>query len=461
MDHTPASPIRQIAVIGTHLPRHCGIATFTTDFSEALARQFPDARVFAIAINDGDETYAYPPRVRFEIAEGDIESYRRAADFLNTNSVDLVILQHEYGIFGGPSGGYILELLRHVRAPVVTMLHTVLRDPDPTQRQVMEEIVRLSDRLVVMSDHARDVLHNRYQTPLRQVAFIPHGIPDVPFVDPNYFKDQFDAEGKSVLLSFGLLSPNKGIEYAIAAMPAILEQHSNALYVVLGATHPHVRRTHGEAYRLELQRLARELGVERNVVFYDQFVPLEELVEWIGAADIYITPYLNPEQVVSGTLSYTVGAGKAVISTPYAHAEELLGEGRGVLVPFRDSAAIAQRVNELLGNDAARHAMRKRAYTHGREMIWPRVAERYQRLFFEVLDERLRLPRSVNGATPGTQSRALPPLRLAHLRRMTDDTGLVQHATYSVPNYREGYSIDDNARGLIAAVFLETRNRRC
>ncbi len=267
MDHTPASPIRQIAVIGTHLPRHCGIATFTTDFSEALARQFPDARVFAIAINDGDETYAYPPRVRFEIAEGDIESYRRAADFLNTNSVDLVILQHEYGIFGGPSGGYILELLRHVRAPVVTMLHTVLRDPDPTQRQVMEEIVRLSDRLVVMSDHARDLLHNRYQTPLRQVAFIPHGIPDVPFVDPNYFKDQFDAEGKSVLLSFGLLSPNKGIEYAIAAMPTILEQHSNALYVVLGATHPHVRRTHGEAYRLELQRLARELGVERNVVF--------------------------------------------------------------------------------------------------------------------------------------------------------------------------------------------------
>ncbi|HEU0028160.1 MAG TPA: glycosyltransferase family 4 protein [Ktedonobacterales bacterium] len=455
MDHTPTSPIQQIAVIGTYLPRHCGIATFSADFSEALARQFSDANIFAIAINDGAETYAYPARVRFEIAEGDIESYRRAADFLNTNGVDLVVLQHEYGIFGGLSGGYILELLRNVRAPVVTMLHTVLRDPDPTQRQVMEEIVRLSDRLVVMSDHARDVLIDFYQTPPRKVTFIPHGIPDVPFVDPNFYKDQFDAEGKSVLLSFGLLSPNKGIEYAIAAMPAILEQHPNALYVVLGATHPHVRRAHGEAYRLELQRLARELGVEQNVVFYDQFVPLEELVEWIGAADIYVTPYLNPEQVVSGTLSYTVGAGKAVISTPYAHAEELLGEGRGALVPFRDSAAIAQRVIELLGNDAARHAMRKRAYMHGREMIWPRVAERYQRLFLQVLDGRLLLPRSVSGSYPEAQSRALPPLRLGHLRRMTDDTGLTQHATFSVPNYREGYSIDDNARGLIAAVFLE------
>lgn len=455
MDHTPASPIRQIAVIGTHLPRHCGIATFTADFSEALARQFPDARIFVIAINDGDETYAYPPRVRFEVAEGDIESYRRAADFLNTNGVDLVVLQHEYGIFGGPSGGYILELLRRVRAPVVTMLHTVLRNPDPTQRRVMEEIARLSDRLVVMSDHACDLLIDLYQAPPRKATFIPHGIPDVPFVDPNFYKDQYDAEGKSVLLSFGLLSPNKGIEYVIAAMPAILEQHPNVLYIVLGATHPHVRRTHGEAYRLELQRLARELDVARNVVFYDQFVPLEELVEWIGAADIYITPYLNPEQVVSGTLSYTVGAGKAVISTPYAHAAELLGEGRGALAPFRDSAAIAQRVIELLGNDAARHAMRKRAFTHGRQMIWPRVAERYQRLFFEVLDERLRLPRSVNGSNPEERSRERPPLRLAHLRRMTDGTGLVQHATFSVPNYREGYSLDDNARGLIAAVFLE------
>ncbi len=455
MDHTLTTSLRQIAVIGTHLPRRCGIATFTADVCEALANQLPDTNIFAIAVNDGDENYAYPDRVRFEIAEQDIDSYRQAADFLNTNGVDLVILQHEYGIFGGPSGSHVLELLRETHAPIVTVLHTVLREPDAMQRRVMDEIVQLSDHLVVMSHHARDILHDLYLAPPEKVAYIPHGIPDVPFVDPNFFKDQIDAEGKVVILSFGLLSPNKGIEYAIAAMPAILERHPNVVYIVLGATHPHVRRTHGEAYRLELQRLARELKVERNVVFYNQFVPLAELVEWIGAADIYITPYLNPDQIVSGTLAYTVGAGKAVISTPYVHATELLGEERGMLVPFRDSAAIAQRVIGSLDNEAARHAMRKRAYTLGRTMTWPRVAEHYQQLFVQILDEHLLLPQSSHTPAWALHTAELPPIRLDHLRRMTDGVGLVQHATFSVPNYREGYSLDDNARGLIAAVFLD------
>ena len=455
MDHPQTSPLRQIAVIGTYLPRRCGIATFTADVCEALAQRLPATNIFAIAINDGDENYAYPDRVRFEIAEQDIASYQRAADFLNTNGVDMVILQHEYGIFGGPSGSHVLELLRETHAPIVTVLHTVLREPDATQRRVMGEIVRLSDRLVVMSHQARDILHDHYAAAVEKISYIPHGIPDVPFIDPNFYKDQFDAEGKVVMLSFGLLSPNKGIEYVIAAMPAILERHPDVVYMVLGATHPHVRRMQGEAYRLELQRLARELGVERSVIFYDQFVPLEELVEWIGAADLYITPYLNPEQVVSGTLAYTVGAGKAVISTPYVHATELLGEGRGMLVPFRDSASIAQQVTDSLDHEAARHAMRKRAYTLGRTMTWPRVAEEYERLLLQALDENLVQPQSAHAHTWAPHATELPPIRLDHLRRMTDGVGLVQHAIFSVPNYREGYSLDDNARGLLAAVFLD------
>ncbi len=455
MDHPQTSPLRQIAVIGTYLPRRCGIATFSADFCEALALRLPDTNIFAIAINDGEENYAYPERVRFEIAEQDIASYQRAADFLNTNGVDMVILQHEYGIFGGPSGSHVLELLQETHAPIVTVLHTVLREPDATQRQVMDEIVRLSDRLVVMSHQARDILHDHYTAAVEKITYIPHGIPDVPFIDPNFYKDQFDAEGKVVMLSFGLLSPNKGIEYAIAAMPAILERHPNVVYCVLGATHPHVRRTQGEAYRLELQRLARELQVDRSVVFYDQFVPLEELVKWIGAADLYITPYLNPEQVVSGTLAYTVGAGKAVISTPYVHATELLGEGRGMLVPFRDSAAIAQQVTDSLDNEATRHAMRKRAYTLGRTMIWPRVAEDYERLLLQILDENLLQPQSAHTHAWALHVTELSPIRLDHLRRMTDGVGLVQHATFSVPNYREGYSLDDNARGLLAAAYLD------
>ena len=455
MNQVSTHPIRQIAVIGTHLPRQCGIATFTADFCRALAVQDPAATVFAVPVNDTAESYAYPPSVRFEIAEQVVESYREAADFLNSNGVDLVVLQHEYGIFGGLAGGHVLELLRALHMPIVSVLHTVLGSPDGDQRKVLAEIVRLSDRLVVMSHHARDILRDLYHVPDEKVSYIPHGIPDVPFVDPNYYKDRFDAEGKDVLLTFGLLSPNKGIEYAIKALPAIIERHPDVLYIILGATHPHVRRHEGEAYRLMLQRLARDLGVEANVAFYNQFVDLDDLVAFIGVADIYITPYLNPEQIVSGTLAYTVGAGKAVISTPYLHARELLGEGRGALVPFRDAAAIAERVIRLLDDSAERHAMRKRAYTFGRDTTWPQVAQRYLELFSQVLQERMRVPRVIGAPRQNKRPLELPALSLGHLRRMTDDTGLLQHATFSVPNYAEGYATDDNARALIAAVFLD------
>lgn len=455
MNLVQKSKNRQIAVIGTYMPRQCGIATFTTDFCEALSAEVPEADIFAIPVNDIEEGYAYPSRVGFEIAERDIESYRQAADYLNINGVDLVVLQHEYGIYGGPAGGYILELLRELRVPIVTILHTVLDEPDRAQQKVLSEIARLSDRLVVMSHHAFGLLRDLYQVPVEKIAYIPHGIPDVPFVDPNFYKDQFDAEGKVVLLTFGLLSPNKGIEQAIAAMPAILERYPNVLYLVLGATHPHVRRHEGEAYRLMLQRLAREKGVEQEVVFYNQFVRLERLVEFIGAADIYLTPYLNREQIVSGTLAYAVGTGKAVVSTPYWHAEELLGEGRGVIVPFSDPDAIAEQVIWLLDHEAERHAMRKRGYQLGRDMTWSRVAQQYEEIFAQVRAERMQAPRPESISRRAQRPRELPPINLSHLRRMTDSTGLLQHATFSVPNYAEGYSIDDNARGLIAAVLME------
>ncbi len=448
--------VRRVAVIGNYLPRRCGIATFTTDLCEHLATIAPELNCFAIPVNDTPDGYRYPPRVRFELTHNELSSYQRAADFLNINNVDLVCLQHEYGIFGGPAGSHILALLRELRMPVVTTLHTVLRDPDPHQRQVMLDLAQLSDRLVVMSRRAVEFLRQIYGVPESKIDLIPHGIPDVPFVDPNFYKDQFGLQGKIVALTFGLLSPNKGIEYVIQALPAVLERFPNVVYVVLGATHPHVRLREGESYRLSLERLARACDVASHVLFHNRFVSLQELVEFIGAADLYITPYLNPAQIVSGTLAYTVGAGKAVISTPYWYAEELLAEGRGLLAPFRDSSAIASCMIRLLEDEAERHAMRKRAYLAGREMIWPKVAERYLESFERARAERTRRPRPAFVAiTLDQRPSELPEINLHHLLALTDDTGLLQHAVFTVPNYSAGYTTDDNARALEVAVMLE------
>src|SRR6202165_1354781 len=380
--------INRVAFIGNYLPRQCGIATFTTDLCEAFATEYNETTCIAVPVNDTAEGYPYPSRVRFELTEKDIDSYRRAADFLNINNVDLVCLQHEYGIFGGRAGSHILALLRELRMPIVTTLHTILREPDPDQRRVLEEVAGLSDRLVVMSERGVAFLHEIYGVPLEKICLIPHGIPDVPFVDPSFHKDLFGVEGKIVLLSFGLLSANKGIENVISALPDILAKHPNVVYIILGATHPHVIQHDGETYRLSLQLLAQEKGVESNVIFYNRFVSLEELIEFIGAADIYITPYLNAAQITSGTLAYTLGAGKAVISTPYWYAEELLAEGRGVLVPFADAGAIAEQVIELFDKAADRDAMRKRAYMLGREMTWPKVAQSYLTSFQRAVAQR-------------------------------------------------------------------------
>src|ERR1051325_7135118 len=322
MEKSTQSIVKRIAFIGNYLPRQCGIATFTTDLCESIADEYQGTACIAIPVNDTEAGYAYPPRVRFELNEKDIESYRRAADFLHTNNLDMVSLQHEYGIFGGRSGSYILTLLRELRMPVVTTLHTILKDPNPNQRRVLEEIVTLSDRVVVMSEMGAEFLQTIYQVPPDKIDLIPHGIPDIPFVDPSFHKDLFGVEGKTVLLSFGLLSANKGIENVISALPAILAQYPNVVYMVVGATHPHVVQNEGETYRLSLQRLAHEKGVEANVIFYNRFVSLEELVQFISAADIYITPYLDIAQITSGTLAYTLGAGKAVVSTPYWRSEE-------------------------------------------------------------------------------------------------------------------------------------------
>ena len=455
-DAVPRSPIQRVAVIGNYLPRQCGIATFTTDLCESLASEYPDLTVFALPVNDTEAGYAYPTRVRFELAEQDLASYRRAADFFNLNNIDLVCLQHEYGIYGGPAGSHILTLLRELRMPVVTTLHTILREPEPDYRRVTDELARLSDRLIVMSKRGSEFLEEIYGVPRAKIDLIPHGIIDVPFVDPAFFKDHFNVEGKNVLLTFGLLSPNKGIEYAIQALPEICARFPNTAYMVLGATHPHLKRNEGEAYREQLQQLTRELGVEENVIFHDRFVSVEELVEFLGVADIYVTPYLNPAQITSGTLAFAVGAGKAVISTPYWHAEELLADGRGRLVPFRDAAAIAHETIDLLTNETERHALRKRAYMYGREMVWSMVARRYMRRFERAREERARQPRAVfEERVDERRAAQLPPLDLRHLQTLTDDTGLIQHAVFTVPNYDEGYTTDDNARALVLTVLLE------
>src|ERR1017187_10248783 len=445
----------RIAFIGNYLPRQCGIATFTTDLCAALATEYGGGRLFAIPVNDPESSHEYPEQVRLELEQEDLTSYERAAEFLNFNGNDLVCLQHEYGIYGGIAGRHILALLRKLKMPVVTTLHTVLRDPDPEQRRVLEEIARLSDRLIVMSEQAAQFLREVYAVSSSKIDIIPHGVPDFQFMDPNYFKDRFGAEGKSVLLTFGLLSPNKGIENVIRALPAILAKHPNVVYIVSGATHPHIRRREGERYREELRALADQLGVSSQLILLNRFVSAEELVELVSTADIYITPYRQEAQAVSGTLAIALGAGKAVVSTPYWHAKELLADERGVIVPFESPDAIAEAVLRLLDNDAERHAMRKRAYLHSRETIWPKTARKYMASFQRARFERTLQPRAAQkDDVAANAANYLPALNTDHMLRLTDDTGILQHAIFSVPNTREGYTTDDNARALIVSNCL-------
>lgn len=451
-----ATSLRKIAFLGDYLPRKCGIATFTTDLRCSIATEFPALQCPVVPVNDLEEGYDYPPEVRFEIAEQDLPSYLRAADFLNITDVDVLCVEHEFGIFGGPAGSHVLALLRELRMPIVTTLHTVLREPNDDQRRVMRELARLSTRLVVMSERGQEFLREIYQIPATKIDLIPHGIPDMPFADPNYFKDEFSVAGKQVLLTFGLLSPNKGIEYALRALPEIIREFPNVVYIVLGQTHPNLLRNEGDTYRLSLERLAKELGVQKHVVFFNRFVELDELMRFIGAADIYLTPYLTETQITSGTLAYAFGNGNAVISTPYWHAAELLTQDRGRLVPFRDSPAIAAAAIELLRDETLRHSMRKTAYKLGRAMVWSRVAQSYVKSFQQArLDHSFVGRKSSPIKTLDEQPDQLPELKLDHLFRMSDSTGIFQHACFTVPNFAEGYCTDDNARALALALSLQ------
>jgi len=453
---SPQARTRKIAFLGDYLPRKCGIATFTADLRCAVASEFPAFQCPVVPVNDIEGGYDYPPEVRFEIAEQDLPSYLSAADFLNITDVDTVCIQHEFGIFGGPAGSHLLALLRELRMPVVTTLHTILREPNLEQRRVMRDLMRLTTRVVVMSERGREFLREIYQVPENKIDIIPHGIPDMPFADPNYYKDEFGVAGKQVLLTFGLISPNKGIEYALRALPEIIREFPQFVYIVLGQTHPNLLRDEGESYRLSLERLANDLGVQKHVVFFNRFVELEELMRFIGAADIYLTPYLTESQITSGTLAYAFGTGNAVVSTPYWHASELLADERGKLVPFRDAKAIATAVIELMRDEPLRHSMRKHAYKLGRDMVWSQVAKLYMKSFDQAgLDHNFVGRKSSPIKTLDEQSGQLPGMKLDHLFRMSDSTGIFQHASFKVPNFAEGYCTDDNARALALVLMLQ------
>lgn len=451
-----------VALIGSYLPRRCGIATFTSDLAGALGAETVGSKILVVAVNDIPGGYHYPLEVHFEVGQNQLADYRLAAEFLNMNRVDVVCVQHEYGIFGGQDGDHIVKLLRALRMPVVTTLHTILREPSPFQGRVLCELAAASDRLVAMSQTGATFLREVYGIPEGKIEIIPHGVPDMPFVDPNFYKDQFGMEGKKVLLTFGLISLNKGIENVIRALPDVVSKHPEVVYVVLGATHPHVKKAQGESYRLRLQQLATDLGVDAHVMFHNRFVELTQLCEFLGAADLYITPYLNEAQIVSGTLSYAMSTGKAVISTPYWYAREMLAEGRGRIVPFNDPEALAKEINNLLEDEIERHAIRKRAYTFTRSYVWKEVARRYLDLFDRVRRERQREPRIVFQApTVRTAAMLLPEIRLDHVEQLTDDVGILQHAFYSVPNRAHGYCTDDNARALMVAVLAQEHVAEC
>jgi glycosyltransferase involved in cell wall biosynthesis len=448
--------IDSVAVIGNYLPRQCGIATFTTDLVEALSAEAPDINCWAVAINDTPEGYPYPEKVRFEINQNKLTDYSVASEFLNINQTDIVCVQHEYGIFGGPAGSHILQLLGELRMPVVTTLHTVLNDPPPEYLDVMRTLADLSDRLIVMSHKASAFLEDTYGVPEEKIAFIHHGIPDTPFMDPNYYKDQFGVEGKKVLLTFGLLSPNKGIETMLQALPAVINKHPDVTYIILGATHPHVLQAHGDEYRISLHQLAHKLNISDHVIFKNRFVELKELCEFLGTADIYVTPYLEEAQITSGTLAYAMGTGKAVVSTPYWYAAEMLDKGRGRIVPFKNPDALAEQIINLLDNDTDRQIIRKKAYTFSRAAIWKEVARKYLEVFSAVQLERARHPRPRHTYVENIKSITnfeLPELKLGHLKTLTDDTGILQHATHTIPDRIHGYCTDDNARALMVAAI--------
>lgn len=449
--------LKTIAFIGNALPRRCGIATFTTDLQRAVAASTTTVATAIVAMTDHGQDYDYPSSVWRQIRDDIPEDYLQAAEALNAATFDVVCLQHEFGIFGGEAGSHILLLLSQLEMPVVTTLHTVLAEPDPHQRRVLMRIVELSAKVVVMAEKGRSLLHAVYGVPMAKIEVVPHGIPDVAFREPDLAKETLGFAGRSVILTFGLLSPNKGIEIMIDAMPLILKSRPDAVYVILGATHPNLVRNEGEAYRERLVARTRDLGVEDNVVFLNQFVDQPTLLEFISMCDVYATPYLNEAQMTSGTLAYSFGLGKAVVSTPYWHASELLADGRGVLVPFGDATTIGVEIATLLTDKLWRDDLRLRAYEESRPMTWPRIADRYIALFSEAIRPQPHAgQRRSSGNALSSKPFTPPKPQFAYFLSMCDDTGLFQHAVHSVPDRTHGYCVDDNARALLLSVILNT-----
>lgn len=441
---------RKVAFLGSYLPQKCGIATFTNDLiTNAQAAGGDNFEPLVVAMK-ADDSCQYAEPVKFEIRPRSKNDYICAADYLNFSHVDLISIQHEFGLFGGDAGSYLNLLLHRVKAPVITTLHTVLKEPDEHYYQSMVDVCQASEKIVVMNGRGVTMLKQIYDVPEKKIELLPHGIPDLPFVDSSYYKAKYGMENRRTILTFGLLSKNKGIEVMLRALPAIVKVDPSILYIVLGRTHPSVVKHDGESYRFGLQRLVKELGLSDNVIFHNHFVSDEELNNFLCAADLYVTPYTNREQLTSGTLAFAVGTGKAVVSTPYWAAEELLSDGRGRIFDFDDSEALSASVIEILNDDRLFFSLRRKAYEYGREIIWPVIGKQYWKLFSSrVLPGRVAtVPKPIREDAISILEVPEPPLD--HLQRMTDDTGLYQHAKFIIPDRRHGYCTDDNTRAVVA-----------
>ncbi len=452
----------KIAYISTYLPRECGIATFNDNLERAINANFfnvtPRKKSFGIAINDSEDAqaYDYPDHVKCIIRENHQKDYIQAAIYINTSDVNAVILEHEFGIYGGESGIYILPLLNRLEKPLFSILHTVLREPSYTQKLIIREIAERSAKLIVMSRRGIEFLTTIYGISPEKIQYIEHGVPDLeaPVVNPLTQVSPF--RNHRVLLTFGLLSRNKGLETVIHALPKIVEQHPDVMYVILGKTHPGILRTSGEEYRDNLKRLAVRLKVDKHLAFINKFFSETELIDYLTAAHIYVTPYLNEAQITSGTLAYAVGAGAAVVSTPYWHALELLDQERGRLFKFKDADMLAEIVNELLDQPEKLSVLKKNAYQYGLHLRWPRIGADYIRTIYEIVDNKTFTEKKLRQIV---DTERIPEFSLIHICRMTDDTGIVQHAKYGIPNLKEGYCLDDNARALIMSLMAYQRNK--
>lgn len=441
------------AFVGTYVPRQCGIATFTRDLHDAVRAAGGHGHAVIAIDGPGPERFEYPPEVAFRLHRDRLDDYQRAADFINFGDVDIVCVQHEFGIFGGDGGLHLLRMLRHLRKPVVTTLHTVLEDPEPQYRRGLMAVANWSNMLVTMTRHGRQMLIERYGIDPARVEVIPHGAPPMPATDPRAIKARFNLQGRHLLLTFGLLSPGKGIEHALRAVAAASRKHDDITYLIVGATHPEVRRLQGENYRLRLQRLASELGIRQNVIFYNQYVSLPELVDLLLMCDIYLVPYPNLAQAVSGTLSYAIAMGNAIVSTPFLHAREVLGDGMGVLVPPDDPQAMADALVGLLDAPERIEQLKTAAAAYGRQIAWPAVGRQYAELFERVHGVYTQTIRAELAARPPATVETVVEPTFDHVRRLTDDTGILQHAVFRTPDRFHGYCTDDNARALQVALM--------